>query len=549
MTHYSSQEIDEIVDTLRRAKDRSKPAHILFGGGCSKSAGIPLAPELVTEIHELYPARCQKLADADRKKYGACMKLLSPNERRDLLAPYLTKARINWAHIALAQFMKEQFIERALTVNFDNLLARACGLLSLYPAIYDFGSAPTAEVSLIVSPAILHLHGQGHGVVLLNTEDETKKHSEKIAPILQEGLDRPLIVIGYSGSADDVLRILREHYRGREYLFWLSHNEESDPAIRQIADAHDYFRCVDGVDADRFLIELAQKLRCWPPNICINPIGHLLAELAPVADYPTAPENDINILSRTRSRLAELEKSEKQRVSRDIEKLLFEGRYGEVVRAYEAAVSLGHVTKIQRNLAAAAIMMQGNSMVERGQRSVDPKIAAKRFRDAETKYEAALRLTPRNAGILYNFGVALMRRAHRSTNSADAAELLKQAETKYNAALRINSNVPATLSARGSAMLEIAKLTRNKRKAGRLLKTSVESMRRAYELGHTSTYNLACAYALLGRADDCRFALEFAEKAGTLPALVHLEADEDFKALYSQRWFKALKRRLARKAA
>jgi len=342
MTHYSSQEIDEIVDTLRRAKDRSKPAHILFGGGCSKSAGIPLAPELVTEIHELYPARCQKLADADRKKYGACMKLLSPNERRDLLAPYLTKARINWAHIALAQFMKEQFIERALTVNFDNLLARACGLLSLYPAIYDFGSAPTAEVSLIVSPAILHLHGQ---------------------------------------------------------------------------------------------------------------------------------------------------------------------------------------------------------------RSVDPKIAAKRFRDAETKYEAALRLTPRNAGILYNFGVALMRRAHRSTNSADAAELLKQAETKYNAALRINSNVPATLSARGSAMLEIAKLTRNKRKAGRLLKTSVESMRRAYELGHTSTYNLACAYALLGRADDCRFALEFAEKAGTLPALVHLEADEDFKALYSQRWFKALKRRLARKAA
>jgi hypothetical protein len=60
------------------------------------------------------------------------MKLLSPNERRDLLAPYLMKASINWAHIALAQFMNEKFIERARTVNFDNLMARACGLLSLY---------------------------------------------------------------------------------------------------------------------------------------------------------------------------------------------------------------------------------------------------------------------------------------------------------------------------------------------------------------------------------------------------------------------------------
>src|SRR5580704_11587526 len=191
MSRYSPQDIDEIVDTIRKAKDRGKPAHILFGAGCSKAAGIPLASEIVTEIHKQYPARRQRLPEADKHKYGACMKLLSPNERRDLLAPYLSKASINWAHIALAQFMSERFIDRALTVNFDNLLARACGLLSLYPAIYDFGSAPTSDVSLIVSPAIVHLHGQGHGVVLLNTEDETKKHSDKITAVLQESLDRP----------------------------------------------------------------------------------------------------------------------------------------------------------------------------------------------------------------------------------------------------------------------------------------------------------------------------------------------------------------------
>jgi hypothetical protein len=256
--------------------------------------------------------------------------------------------------------MSERFIERALTVNFDNLLARACGLLSLYPAIYDFGSAPTGEVSLIVSPAIVHLHGQGHGVVLLNTEEETKAHAAKIAPVLGQSMDRPLIVIGYSGLTDDVLRIVRERYSGSEYLFWLSHSDDPDPAVRQAAENRDYFRCIGGVDADRFLIEIAQKLRCWPPAICTNPIGHLLAELKPVSDYPTVPGNEVDILSTVRSRLTELEESEQQReqTTREIEKLLFEGHYDDAVNVFDE-IPAGLVNDDQRNLAVAAVMLAG----------------------------------------------------------------------------------------------------------------------------------------------------------------------------------------------
>ena len=122
--------------------------------------------------------------------------------------------------------------------------------------------------------------------LLLNTEEETKAHSAKIAPVLRQSMDHPLIVIGYSGETDDVLRIVREHYPGGEYLYWLSHDDDPHPAVRSVADYHRYFKCVSGVHADRFLIELAQKLQCWPPSICTNPIGHLLAELEPVADYP-----------------------------------------------------------------------------------------------------------------------------------------------------------------------------------------------------------------------------------------------------------------------
>jgi Plant specific mitochondrial import receptor subunit TOM20 len=408
----------------------------------------------VAKIGELYRGRWRGLTETDQQKYGACMKLLSPNERRDLLAPYLMKASINWAHIALAQFMNEKFIERALTVNFDNLMARACGLLSLYPAIYDFASAPTSDVALIVSPAIVHLHGQGNGVVLLNTEEETKAHSAKIAPVLRQSMDHPLIVIGYSGETDDVLRIVREHYPGGEYLYWLSHDDDPHPAVRSVADHHRYFKCVSGVDADRFLIELAQKLQCWPPSICTNPIGHLLAELEPVADYPTVPEKEVNILLTVRSRLAELEKSEQEReqATREMQKLLLEGRFDDAVKAFDS-VPAGRVTNDQRNLAVAALMLAGGSEYDEARKLADAAAAEGLLKLAETKLEKVLRIKPDEHGALFNWGVVFSAHAERASDAAAAEELFKQAEAKYEAALRIKPDYHAALHSFGSFSL------------------------------------------------------------------------------------------------
>lgn len=623
MARYSSQDIDEIADTLRSAKDNGKPAHILFGAGCSKSAGIPLASEIVEAIHKKYPGYCQRLAEDDQRNYGACMKLLSPNQRRDLLSPYLVKGRINWAHIALAQFLNERVVDRAVTVNFDNLLARACGLLSLYPAIYDFGSAPTADVSVIVSPAIVHLHGQGHGVVLLNTEDETKTHSTKIAPILRQSMDRPLIVVGYSGTTDDVLRIVREHYPGTEYLYWLSNNDDANPTVREIADSQPYFKCVGGVDADRFLIELAQKLRCWPPSVCTNPIGHLLAELKPVTDYPTVPGKEVNILSAVRSRLAELEESEKQKeqTTKKIEKLFLEGHYEDAVSVYDA-IPAGMANADQRKIVVAALMSLCVSLYEAGRKAADSREAknllehgvakcvmalkispehadalynwgvmlaacaertieateavkllkaaeekyeaalaidpdrheaahnwgtalaararrtseatdrVKLFNAAEAKYAAALAMKPDKHEALYNWGNALLARA-RCAREAEAVELLKAAEEKYQAALATKPNDHEALHGLGTAILERAKRMADPK----LLQVAATKLKEAQESGDNEVYNLACAYALLGRPHDCRSALQLADNLGTLPALGDLQADDDLRSVRDLAWF------------
>ena len=456
---------------------------------------MPLAREIVKDIHENYSNYVNKLDPNDRYKYGACMKKLAPNERRDLIAGYLKNAKLNWAHIALAQLMYCGFIDRALTVNFDNILARACGLISLYPAIYDFATAPTANVSLIVSPAIVHLHGQGHGVVLLNTEEETKKHSEKIEPIMRQSLsDHPLLVIGYSGEADDVLRLVHQHYQNSEHLYWASFDEEPAEPIRELSKRHDYFHPIGGADADRFLIELAQRLDCWPPAFCSDPIGHLIAELEPVLDYPTTKESGSDVLASTRRRLTNLQQTEQaQRESLDqITSDFLAGRDEKVVEAFEKQKEVGATNNEAGELVAAVLLNQGNQLFFRAEKASDTLSANRLLQAAEGKYAAALAIKPDMHDALYNWGNALGDRAKRASDAAEAERLFQAAEEKYEAALNIKPDQHEALNNWGNALGDRAKRASDAAEAERLFQAAEEKYAAALKIKpdkHEALYN------------------------------------------------------------
>ena len=88
------------------------------------------------------------------------------------LGAYVQAARINWGHICIAALMKEGYVDRILTVNFDPLIARACALLGEYPAVYDFAASQHFKPDFVSDKAVFHLHGQMSGFVLLNTDAE-----------------------------------------------------------------------------------------------------------------------------------------------------------------------------------------------------------------------------------------------------------------------------------------------------------------------------------------------------------------------------------------
>ena len=85
------------------------------------------------------------------------MAALERGVRRDLIGAYIDKAKINWAHIALAQLIDGGYVDRVLTTNFDPLISRACALVNSFPAVYDFAASHIFNPDQVSEKAIFHL--------------------------------------------------------------------------------------------------------------------------------------------------------------------------------------------------------------------------------------------------------------------------------------------------------------------------------------------------------------------------------------------------------
>ncbi len=201
----TERHIDRVVESIKSAEGCT----LLIGAGCSFTGEIPLASGFVKDIKENYSEACKYLSEKDKNSYAACMAKLSRGERRNLITKYIDKSKINWAHLAIAQLMKAGHVDRILTTNFDNLAVKACSLIGLYPAVYDFAVSQIYKPADIPSGSIFHLHGQSTGFVQLHTEEEVNSHEKTLAPVFQDaGLKRVWIVVGYSGDNDPVFENL-----------------------------------------------------------------------------------------------------------------------------------------------------------------------------------------------------------------------------------------------------------------------------------------------------------------------------------------------------
>lgn len=526
MPKYEKSELLELVSTIRLAPQKFD---VLIGAGLSKTAGIPLAGELVDLIKRKYIRRIESLPKGVQDDYGACMNTLSIDERHDLLRPYLEASRINWAHIALACMQKQNHVRRVLTFNFDNVLARACGLLGLYPATYDFGIAPADNVDFISDPCIIHLHGQGVGPVMKNSTKETEEHAERLKPLIVETYNKSnLLVIGYSGEADQVFPLLKQCYGGRRHIYWIGYSDSPKPHIKELLDSDHgrYCHYLGGADADTFMIELAQELGCFPPEIFADPASHLKAELTEVTAFPlekTSLKKDL-----LKDTIERLDRHRKELCFTATQIAVAEGRPEDLLGKEMPLETPQELSAEDRELQAWAHFSRARQIIEKSENFTDQES----LMQASKEYERALTLNPDFPEALNSWGNVLSSLG----NTKRDEDLLHESFEKYKKSLELLPDNWMTINNWGYAISNLAIIKDDKD----MLRESLRMLDRAAELDPENTYNRACVRALSGNLEGCREDLENALTAGTLPSSEYMLADGDLNSVMHEAWFKTI---------
>ncbi len=280
--------IEELAYILKQAKEDNQPKPIFFlGAGASKSGNIPLASDIIKDILDKYSNAplIKKLGIEDRS-YSRLMECLQPYERDKLLKGYIDKAKINVTHIYLAQLMSNDFIDYVLTINFDNLMLRALSLFNIFPPTYDMAILKDLTTTTFKEKSVVFLHGQHHGLWLLNTQEEMKKVKVIVPRIFDSIKDkRPWIFLGYSGD-DPIFEHIKNLGRFDNGLYWITHNNNklNEKVKKFLNTSNTNAFIIEGYDSDSFMLKLNTELELEQPKIINKPFTSLREMLNSIVD-------------------------------------------------------------------------------------------------------------------------------------------------------------------------------------------------------------------------------------------------------------------------
>ncbi|MFP0710692.1 TPR end-of-group domain-containing protein [Acinetobacter baumannii] len=279
MEQNKEELLKHLAASLQDAK-KEGGAILLVGAGISVSAGIPPAQKLMQMAIENFPnyftEEEQELAQEDlsQLQYNDIMTKLSNVKRKELFKWFIEgnedkgieKAKLNFAHIAIAELLKQGYFSRVLTVNFDPLLIHACYMVGMYPfpAIYDLGAMGKVNAELLHDPSIVYLNGQHVGFVQRNTTDQLEAHKETLTQIVRStGCSKTWVVAGYSGENDPLMDALNELRPYNNWLYWLEYNKQVlQKESHHFLENDEECKVIYGCDADRTFIEIADALNC-----------------------------------------------------------------------------------------------------------------------------------------------------------------------------------------------------------------------------------------------------------------------------------------------
>ena len=358
---------------------------------------------------------------------------------------------------------------------------RACALVGVFPAVYDFAASQNFKPDFIAEQSVFYLHGQHTGFVLLNTDSEVRRFSQLLEPVFTDSIrGRVWIVAGYSGENDPVFDHIAKVERYDNSLYWVCYKDvppKKHVQDKLLVEGKNCF-CIQGFDADSFFVALAQGLGCFPPDFVQTPFTHLKNLLEPVLPY-SLPGSDSSLEAIPKKLLdAAIDEIETPAAlvlrARD---LLLQGDHASVI-AMEKHLKKSSTTEL-RDLVAWGYVSAGNQAA-REARTKSEVEADQLWQQAGEKYEAALKIKPKDHQALYNWGAVLGEQA-KLKSGEEANRLWVQVGEKCQAALEIRSDLHKALANWAAALANQAR-TKSGEEAERLWAQAEERYEKALKI-------------------------------------------------------------------
>ena len=261
---------------VRSIKVRRNTPHSLFlGAGASVSSGVPSAegciwewkrdifltnnPGLDEQFSELsLPSvrnRIQSWLDRQgtfpergaTEEYGyyihECYPI--PDDRRAFFQEKVQNAQPHVGYRLLPHLAKADLIRSVWSTNFDRLAARAVQQSNITPL--EVGLDSQGRLSRRVNRGELlcvSLHGDYRYDRLKNTSEELQGQESELNNALVSAIrEDPIIVFGYSGRDDSIMKLFHAAYResGAGTLYWCGYDDSEIP--EHVARLISYARC------------------------------------------------------------------------------------------------------------------------------------------------------------------------------------------------------------------------------------------------------------------------------------------------------------------
>ena len=252
------------LDAFVRSVGVSGAPHVFFlGAGASVTSGVPSVDRCVWEwkrdifltnnlglekqFAELsLPAVREKIQwwldrqggyprEGDPKEYGFYIERCFPisEHRRTWFEKKIQGARPHVGYKALCALAEAGMVDSVWSTNFDQLPARAAADFELTPIEVGLDTGHRLERQTRSGEfLVVALHGDYRYDHLRNTALELREQDGELRATLAERVqDRPVVVVGYSGRDESVMKTLRKAYsrRGPGALFWCTYSDSDVP--------------------------------------------------------------------------------------------------------------------------------------------------------------------------------------------------------------------------------------------------------------------------------------------------------------------------------